>query len=180
MEFISIFDMLKIGVGPSSSHTLGPWRASQKFNEELSNANLLNEVKHLQIELFGSLSLTGKGHATDIAVALGLLGEDPETINTSTIPAIISEVKLTSTLQLNKKQKVRFDFQKDVVFHKTFLPFHSNAVKYTAFFLLVAVLFVRRSKVTPTQIQIKMCLSLFKMLPNYWLIARLKTKKYQK
>jgi L-serine dehydratase len=134
MEFISIFDMLKIGVGPSSSHTLGPWRASQKFNEELSNANLLNEVKHLQIELFGSLSLTGKGHATDIAVVLGLLGEDPETINTSTIPAIISKIKSTGTLHLKKKQKVSFDFQKDVVFHKTFLPFHSNAVKYTAFF----------------------------------------------
>lgn len=76
MEFISVFDMLKIGVGPSSSHTLGPWRAAQKFIEELKEKEILSKTNALQVSLFGSLSLTGKGHATDLAVS-GLNGQDP-------------------------------------------------------------------------------------------------------
>ena len=105
MEFLSIFDMLKIGVGPSSSHTLGPWRASQKFIIELSNLNLISEVSRIRIELFGSLSLTGKGHATDIAVVLGLLNEDPETIKTDTITVLIENIKnsVNENSQQNKE-----------------------------------------------------------------------------
>jgi len=80
-QFISVFDMLKIGVGPSSSHTLGPWRAAQAFIEKLQINNVFHLVDKIKIDLYGSLSLTGKGHATDIAVLLGLSGEDPETID---------------------------------------------------------------------------------------------------
>ncbi len=132
MEFLSIFDMLKIGVGPSSSHTLGPWRASQKFIIELSNLSLITEISRIKIELYGSLSLTGKGHATDIAVVLGLLNEDPETIKTDTITALIENIKNSGVMNLNKNKEIPFDFKNDLVFQKTFLPFHSNALKFTA------------------------------------------------
>ncbi len=132
MEFLSIFDMLKIGVGPSSSHTLGPWRASQKFIIELSNLNIISEVSRIKIELFGSLSLTGKGHATDIAVVLGLLNEDPETIKTDTITLLIENIKNSGVLNLNKNINIPFDFKNDLIFQNTFLPFHSNALKFTA------------------------------------------------
>ena len=74
MECISVFDMLKIGVGPSSSHTLGPWRAAEKFLAELRSQNIINTVHRVKVDLYGSLSLTGKGHATDLAVMLGLSG----------------------------------------------------------------------------------------------------------
>ena len=80
MECISVFDMLKIGVGPSSSHTLGPWRAAEQFLKELSNRNLIDTIISIKVDLYGSLSLTGKGHATDLAVMLGLSGADPEYI----------------------------------------------------------------------------------------------------
>lgn len=132
MEYFSIFDMLKIGVGPSSSHTLGPWRASQKFIIELSNLSLITEISRIKIELYGSLSLTGKGHATDIAVVLGLLNEDPETIKTDTITALIENIKNSGVMNLNKNIEIPFDFKNDLIFQKTFLPFHSNALKFTA------------------------------------------------
>ena len=74
MECISVFDMLKIGVGPSSSHTLGPWRAAERWIKELKDAQLFDSVEKVSVDLYGSLSLTGKGHATDLAVILGLLG----------------------------------------------------------------------------------------------------------
>ena len=77
-ECISVFDMLKIGVGPSSSHTLGPWRAAERFLLELRTENILQDVIRIKVDLYGSLSLTGKGHATDLAVMLGLSGQDPE------------------------------------------------------------------------------------------------------
>ena len=80
MGCISVFDMLKIGVGPSSSHTLGPWRAAEKFLAELRNQNQMDNINRVKVDLFGSLSLTGKGHATDLAVMLGLSGADPEYI----------------------------------------------------------------------------------------------------
>ena len=78
MECISVFDMLKIGVGPSSSHTLGPWRAAEQFLKELRERNLIDTVIGVKVDLYGSLSLTGKGHATDLAVMLGLRGAEPE------------------------------------------------------------------------------------------------------
>ena len=79
MECISVFDMLKIGIGPSSSHTLGPWRAAERWIEELKTETVFDQVERVKIDLYGSLSLTGKGHATDFALMLGLSGLDPET-----------------------------------------------------------------------------------------------------
>src|ERR1700730_12557324 len=91
-ESISVFDIFKIGVGPSSSHTLGPWRAAQTFIRSLKEKTLLKDLKHVQVLLFGSLAKTGRGHGTDIAIQLGLAGYDPVTIDTSTIPAIIEKI----------------------------------------------------------------------------------------
>ena len=93
MECISVFDMLKIGIGPSSSHTLGPWRAAEQFLKELRNRNLIDNVIGVKVDLYGSLSLTGKGHATDYAVMLGLCGANPETIPTERINKIITAIK---------------------------------------------------------------------------------------
>ncbi len=95
MECISIFDMLKIGVGPSSSHTLGPWRAAERWIEELKEARIFDKVENISVDLYGSLSLTGKGHATDYAIMLGLSGADPETVPIERIEETIASIKNT-------------------------------------------------------------------------------------
>lgn len=132
MECISVFDMLKIGVGPSSSHTLGPWRAAERWIKELKDNNTFNEVEKISVDLYGSLSLTGKGHATDYAIMLGLNGSDPETIPTENIASIISEIKKTKTLNLNNERPITFNIETDIVFNRKFLPFHSNGLTFTA------------------------------------------------
>ncbi|WP_136480902.1 L-serine ammonia-lyase [Cognatitamlana onchidii] len=132
MESISVFDMLKIGIGPSSSHTLGPWRAAQRWIQELKTDQSFDAVNTITIQLYGSLSLTGKGHATDKAIVLGLLGTDPETLSTSSIPKLINEVKTTKTLLLNGEKPLPFNYGLDIVFNKTFLPFHANGLSFQA------------------------------------------------
>jgi len=132
MECISVFDMLKIGVGPSSSHTLGPWRAAERWIKELKANNTFDKVESIHVDLYGSLSLTGKGHATDYAVMLGLFGSDPETIPTETIPQVISNIKNTNTLLFNKEKALPFNPETDIVFNRKFLPFHSNGMIFTA------------------------------------------------
>ncbi|MFD2540817.1 L-serine ammonia-lyase [Lacinutrix gracilariae] len=132
MECISIFDMLKIGVGPSSSHTLGPWRAAERWIKELKLNNTFDKVEAIHVDLYGSLSLTGKGHATDYAVMLGLCGCDPEYVATDTIPIIISNIKSTNTLTFNNEKIVNFNPETDIVFNRKFLPFHSNGMRFTA------------------------------------------------
>jgi L-serine dehydratase len=132
MECISVFDMLKIGVGPSSSHTLGPWRAAERWIKKLKETKRFEKVEHIQVDLYGSLSLTGKGHATDLAVMLGLSGADPEHIPVDTIDVIISSIKNSNSLMLNNERKVAFDAKADIVFNKKFLPFHSNGMIFTA------------------------------------------------
>ena len=93
-QFISVFDMLKICVGPSSSHTLGPWRAAQQWIKTIKESNLFNQIDGIRIDLFGSLSLTGKGHATDYAILLGLSGTDPEYIPIADIDKIVNQIKI--------------------------------------------------------------------------------------
>lgn len=132
-ECISVFDMLKIGVGPSSSHTLGPWRAAEQFLEELKANQFFTKTNHIQIDLYGSLSLTGKGHATDLAVLLGLSGQDPEYIPIQNIAIIIDSIQKNKKLNLGNEYKIRFDFSTDIIFNKNFLPFHANGLKFTAF-----------------------------------------------
>jgi len=132
-ECISVFDMLKIGVGPSSSHTLGPWRAAERFLSELRSESLLTKTVRIQVDLYGSLSLTGKGHATDLALMLGLSGQDPEQIEIVKIPELIKTIKESSTLNLGNELVIPFDFEKDIVFNKNFLPFHANGLVFTAY-----------------------------------------------
>ena len=132
MECISIFDMLKIGVGPSSSHTLGPWRAAERFLQELQQTQSISSVKTIQTELYGSLSLTGKGHATDLAVMLGLSGEDPVTMEVQNIGTIIDTIKKNNQLLLLGKYPITYSATEHIVFLKTSLPFHANGIKFSA------------------------------------------------
>lgn len=132
-ECISVFDMLKIGVGPSSSHTLGPWRAAERFLEELKNESILDQVTRVKVDLYGSLSLTGKGHATDLSVMLGLSGQDPEYIPVENISGIIKTIEDTNEINLAGQYKIPFYFLQDIVFNKDFLPFHANGLKFTAY-----------------------------------------------
>lgn len=132
MECISVFDMLKIGVGPSSSHTLGPWRAAERWIKELKTANKFDSVEKITVDLFGSLSLTGKGHATDYAIMLGLTGANPETIPTEDIAEIIDTIKNTNTIVFNNEKSLTFNPKTDIIFNRKFLPFHANALQFTA------------------------------------------------
>jgi L-serine dehydratase len=132
MEYISVFDMLKIGVGPSSSHTLGPWRAAESWLASLRESNSFLQVEKVEVDLYGSLSLTGKGHATDLAVVLGLSGADPEYIPIEDIQGIVQEVKESGYLNLGGEQKIQFDFKTAIRFNREFLTFHSNGVRFTA------------------------------------------------
>ena len=125
--------MLKIGVGPSSSHTLGPWRAAERWIKYLKNNLLFEKITHVKIDLHGSLSLTGKGHATDLAVILGLSGKDPETMPVDTIDLIIKEVKESNQLNFNSQKNIYFNSSESIIFNRTFLPYHSNGIKFTGF-----------------------------------------------
>ncbi len=131
-ECISVFDMLKIGVGPSSSHTLGPWRAAQRFLKELSDNHKIEDVSFVKINLYGSLSLTGVGHATDLAVMLGLSGQDPEYIPIEKINEIITQINKTKIINLGNQYNVPFFPEKDIIFNKEFLPFHANGIQFIA------------------------------------------------
>jgi L-serine dehydratase len=132
MECISVFDMLKIGVGPSSSHTLGPWRAAEQFLQELRKRNLIDQVIGVKVDLYGSLSLTGKGHATDLALMLGLSGADPEYIPVESIDVIISAIKNKKEIFLGNEILIPFCLDTDIVFNRNFLPFHANGMTFTA------------------------------------------------
>jgi len=130
IECISVFDMLKVGVGPSSSHTLGPWRAAQRWIAELKKKDRFNQVEKIHVDLYGSLSLTGKGHATDIATVLGLLGHDPVTMDISIIESEIERIKNTGKLLLNGEKEIDFNFTDDVKFNRKFLEFHPNGMTF--------------------------------------------------
>ncbi len=132
MECISVFDMLKIGVGPSSSHTLGPWRAAEQFIKVLQKKKVFKSVRELRVEAYGSLALTGKGHATDIAIMMGLTGADPVTVAIESIDGIIQGIKEQKVLNLNQSLEVPFNPATDIVFVREFLPFHANGMIFIA------------------------------------------------
>ena len=135
-EAISVFDMFKIGVGPSSSHTLGPWRAALRFLRTLQTNYSLNSVKDIQVLLYGSLAKTGKGHGTDIAVILGLCGEDPVTIDVNAITPKMKEITASKKLLLNNKAAIDFDPLSNVHFlYNETLPFHPNGLTFLADFI---------------------------------------------
>lgn len=130
-EAISVFDMFKIGVGPSSSHTLGPWRAAERFTHSLMQKNLLQDIKALRVLLYGSLAKTGVGHGTDIAVQLGLSGDDPVTFNVNNINAKIADIRQMKKIILAGKHEIDFDPAEDIEFLMSeSLPFHPNALSF--------------------------------------------------
>ena len=134
-EAISVFDIFKIGVGPSSSHTLGPWRAAQRFSESLYTKGNLLTVQSLRVLLYGSLAKTGRGHGTDIAVQLGLCGEDPVTIAVNSIHARIADIQSMKKLLLHGLHEIDFNPQEDIEFLiSESLPFHPNALTFLATF----------------------------------------------
>jgi L-serine dehydratase len=127
--------MFKIGVGPSSSHTLGPWRAAQRFIESLKEQQLLQEVVSIRVLLYGSLAKTGAGHGTDIAVQLGLCGEDPVTFDVLSIQPRINDIAAMRRIVLGGRHEVKFIPSEDIEFLITeSLPFHPNALTFLATF----------------------------------------------
>ncbi|NTS42198.1 L-serine ammonia-lyase [Flavisolibacter sp. BT320] len=132
-EAISVFDIFKIGVGPSSSHTLGPWRAAQRFVRSLQDKKLLETVTGLEVLLYGSLAKTGKGHGTDIAILLGLEGFDPETCDVAGIPAAVERIEKTKIIRLGGEKNISFSPADELRFLFTeSMPFHPNAVTFLA------------------------------------------------
>jgi L-serine dehydratase len=138
---LSLFDMFTIGIGPSSSHTVGPMRAARRFVESLDREGLIGRVAHVKAELFGSLGHTGKGHGSDVAVMLGLEGERPEALDPDTVPARIEAIRATKEVKLLGFAPVRFDPGSELVerggqslvFHRRqSLPAHPNGMRFTA------------------------------------------------
>src|ERR1700744_2105867 len=115
-EQLSVFDIFKIGIGPSSSHTLGPWRAAQCFVESLTNQQLLDKVTEAKVLLYGSLAKTGAGHGTDIAVQLGLGGYDPVTMDVNSVPLVILQIAKEKRLLLGGNKQIDFTPAQDVIF----------------------------------------------------------------
>lgn len=133
-EQISVFDIFKIGIGPSSSHTLGPWRAAQQFVQTLQQKHTLNLVDEVKILLYGSLAKTGKGHGTDIAILLGLSGDDPVTFEVDQVGPKTDLIRNSHTLILGGEKKIIFNNDEDLLFlFNESLPYHPNAVTFQAF-----------------------------------------------
>ncbi|MCG6283513.1 serine dehydratase beta chain, partial [Vibrio diabolicus] len=127
---LSIFDIFKIGVGPSSSHTNGPMIAGFQF---LSVIPDIQQVSRIQIDLFGSLSLTGKGHHTDRAVILGLLGNQPDTIKMTSATQAMQRAMDDAVLHLGAQKEIPFHYTSDLLFHSENLPLHENGMTLSAF-----------------------------------------------
>jgi len=128
MERLSIFDIYKIGVGPSSSHTLGPWRAALRFRSDLVD----KKIDSLEVHLFGSLSKTGIGHGTDMAIQLGLEGYEPETISTEKISLYIQKIKVEKEIIINN-EGIKFIPSKHIIFHSHTFPEHPNTFTLKAY-----------------------------------------------
>lgn len=129
-----VFDLFKIGVGPSSSHTVGPMVAARRFCEMLEARGLLAATRHLAIDLYGSLALTGKGHASDTALIVGLTGAAPATADIDSIPALLAQTSETKRIALLGRHEVNFDPETDIRFHqRERQPFHSNAMAFEAY-----------------------------------------------
>ena len=134
-EPISVTDMFKIGVGPSSSHTLGPWKAALDFVRSIEAAGEIRHVVKMQVMLYGSLAKTGRGHGTDIAVQLGLAGYQPESIAIDNIIPIIAKITNDGSLTIGPDHEIRFDPTTDIIFFPAeSLPYHPNGITFSASF----------------------------------------------
>jgi L-serine dehydratase len=130
----SIFDLFKIGIGPSSSHTVGPMRAARRFAMGLRERGLLERLARIKAELYGSLALTGVGHGTDKALLLGLSGEKPEEIDPARIDSMVSEIRETKRLKVLGEREVQFEETRDLLFHNDErLAQHPNGMRFSAF-----------------------------------------------
>jgi L-serine dehydratase len=135
----SLFDLYKIGVGPSSSHTMGPMRAACRFARELNARGSADRIARVQVELYGSLALTGLGHATDRAVLLGLAGHEPATIDPAVIESTVGEIRSSKRLPLAGSHPIAFDEARDLLFHRDIMfppganMQHPNGIRFTAF-----------------------------------------------
>lgn len=131
---ISVFDLLKIGIGPSSSHTVGPMVAAKRFIEELSQCVKTLDPDHITVELFGSLAWTGRGHGTDKAICLGLLGESPASVDPDTVVGLVQGLIVAKCIRIHGVRSVAFDPETDVVFNTVdVLPLHSNAMRFRVY-----------------------------------------------
>jgi L-serine dehydratase len=131
---ISVFDLFSIGIGPSSSHTVGPMRAANTFIALLTRERKLERVKRIHIELFGSLAFTGRGHGTDKAILLGLEGAQPDTVNPETISPRTAAIIESKQIHLNGTHDIPFHYADDIVFNiKDLMPAHTNGMRFTAY-----------------------------------------------
>ena len=131
---ISVFDLFSIGIGPSSSHTVGPMRAARQFVLNLEREGLLDKTGAVKCDLYGSLALTGKGHSTDLAVMLGLEGESPEGVDPNQVESKIEYIRTHHTINLLGKRVVPFEEKTQLVFHyDKQLPFHPNGMRFHAY-----------------------------------------------
>ena len=131
---ISIFDLFKVGIGPSSSHTVGPMVAAKKFAESLKTENIITEVSQVSVELFGSLGATGKAHGAPKAIILGLEGEEPHSIDVSKILTRIEKIKQDNQLNILGRHLINYNHDRDLkLFRRKALPFHPNGMVFTAF-----------------------------------------------
>ena len=138
---ISIFDLFKIGIGPSSSHTVGPMKAACTFAQRLDENGLLGSTKRVRVSLYGSLAHTGRGHGTDKAVILGLQGELPDSVDPDLIEVSLERVAASQEINLLGRHRVPFNEAKDLVFRKReLLPYHPNGMRFDALDMDAAVL----------------------------------------
>lgn len=131
---VSVFDLFKIGIGPSSSHTVGPMRAARLFVQRLAHEHRLNHTARVRCWLYGSLAATGKGHGSDKAVLLGLAGHEPDTVDVDRVPALLEAIRGSGRLKLAGEHEVDFTEDTDLLFmRRETLPFHANGLRFAAF-----------------------------------------------
>src|SRR5437899_5714776 len=124
---VSVFDLFKIGIGPSSSHTVGPMRAARLFALRLQHDGLMDATARVKSDLYGSLGATGKGHGSDKAVLLGLAGHEPDIVDVDAIPALLDAMRGSGRMKLLGEHEVAFDEKNDLLFlRRETLPFHAN------------------------------------------------------
>ncbi|MCF8474631.1 MAG: L-serine ammonia-lyase [Emcibacter sp.] len=132
--FLGVFDLFKIGIGPSSSHTVGPMIAAKNFLSSLETNNLFPLIHKINVDIYGALALTGKGHGTDIALILGLMGHAPDNIDPNIIAHTVAEVRAHKKINLLSKKIINFDEQKDMALHmEALLPHHTNGMSFSAY-----------------------------------------------
>jgi L-serine dehydratase len=130
---LSVFDVFKIGIGPSSSHTMGPMNAARSFVDLLAARDLLSRVNQVSVQLFGSLALTGRGHCTDRAILLGLEGMSPDTIDSAAVQPTLHRIRADGRIRLLGRHEIAFDEPMNLLFHgNEVLPGHSNGMRFTA------------------------------------------------